>query len=363
MITHPVNVVLNVFILVLSIFFASLMCEGLLRVFWPQFHYSSTSMSGYHDELGYAPLPGAEGYDRFFEFGRFVWKINSQGFRDNEVDIGAFKILALGDSFTFGAGVNQEDSYPAQLESMLVKSSKARAIDVINAGVPSYNTRTELKYFEILGPIISPDIVLVNIVSNDISANLESFSVEKYKRLVEERATIIVGNNPDSGIVPTPTGLKKYLQENSHLYKLTARGFHNILGNIGLKEGDCYGLYILPEPANVKSAWDETKNLISKFKILAEQFEVPIVLVHIPQNIESFESANILKNCNHEATFKNINKIAESLNIPVISTVDAIKDAGGPKLFFWVDGHLNVKGYEVVAKTVALQLNEMDLIP
>ena len=47
-----------------------------------------------------------------------VYKFNSMGYRDIEQYSGD-EILAIGDSFTLGLGVNAEDTWPAQLSKML----------------------------------------------------------------------------------------------------------------------------------------------------------------------------------------------------------------------------------------------------
>jgi len=47
-----------------------------------------------------------------------VYKFNSMGYRDIEQYSGA-EILAIGDSFTLGLGVNYEDTWPAQLSKIL----------------------------------------------------------------------------------------------------------------------------------------------------------------------------------------------------------------------------------------------------
>ena len=48
------------------------------------------------------------------------------------------RVVCLGDSFTFGAWVNSEHSYPEQLESMLMKEG-LRDVAVLNAGMLSYS--------------------------------------------------------------------------------------------------------------------------------------------------------------------------------------------------------------------------------
>ena len=59
---------------------------------------------------------------------------------------GVFRILVLGDSFTVGANVRQEEAYPKVLEKRL-QSVYGPRIQVVNAGVGGwdpFNTRSTL---------------------------------------------------------------------------------------------------------------------------------------------------------------------------------------------------------------------------
>lgn len=51
------------------------------------------------------------------------------------------RILCVGDSHTFGAGVSREESYPAQLAARLADRHPGMSFDVLNLGVPGANTR------------------------------------------------------------------------------------------------------------------------------------------------------------------------------------------------------------------------------
>ncbi len=101
------------------------------------------------------------------------FKTNSQGFRDIERDVdkdpGTFRILALGDSFTFGSGIKHKESiYTAVLERKLNESAVAGAtFEVINSGLKGLNTAEQLEYLRSDGLRLDPDLVLVGHVFND----------------------------------------------------------------------------------------------------------------------------------------------------------------------------------------------------
>lgn len=98
--------------------------------------------------------------------------INSEGFRDHEYPIekknGTYRIAVIGDSFTFGMGVESEDSYPKKLESILNSRTAGMNYEVMNFGVISYNTFQEVKFLKDKALKYKPDIVIVGYLSNDI---------------------------------------------------------------------------------------------------------------------------------------------------------------------------------------------------
>jgi lysophospholipase L1-like esterase len=70
--------------------------------------------------------------------------VNSRGFRDGEFSDrkrdGTFRILCLGDSWTFGANVPQDETYPRALARRLDERFPGRKIEVLNLGVLGYSS-------------------------------------------------------------------------------------------------------------------------------------------------------------------------------------------------------------------------------
>lgn len=117
-------------------------------------------------------IPGFSGREREPEFDVAVI-LNSQGYRQPELGLGplpARRIVAIGDSFTFGHGVEGEEAYPRVLERLLTRTVGPE-VSVVNAGVPG--RWVDEYYLELrersLG--LAPEAVLVGLfVGNDIDA-------------------------------------------------------------------------------------------------------------------------------------------------------------------------------------------------
>lgn len=96
---------------------------------------------------------------------------NSQGFRDRERTFerapGAPRVLALGDSMTWGAGVSYDETFTALLEGSL--QAAAPGAEVINVGVPGWGPHEEFHLLKVYGITLQPDMVLLDFfVGNDI---------------------------------------------------------------------------------------------------------------------------------------------------------------------------------------------------
>ncbi|MFC2171025.1 SGNH/GDSL hydrolase family protein [Acidobacteriota bacterium] len=103
------------------------------------------------------------------------YRINSQGLRSREFDklkqTDIKRILVLGDSVVFGMGVyDQEKLFTTKLEESLNKRAVSDTrYEVLNAGIPAYNSTQELDFFREYGMEWQPDLVILGVCLNDWS--------------------------------------------------------------------------------------------------------------------------------------------------------------------------------------------------
>jgi len=98
-------------------------------------------------------------------FSDLSYRINSAGIRGDEIDhikVGQ-RILALGNSCTFGWGVPIENCWTTLLERNLRLGLHDSSLEVLNAGIPGYTSFQGKTYFQKL----QPDIVLIMFGWND----------------------------------------------------------------------------------------------------------------------------------------------------------------------------------------------------
>lgn len=111
-------------------------------------------------------------------YGGVLYTHYERGLRDRPILPKAkdeYRILALGDSVTLGAGVEQHQIFTSRLEHLL-SGRLQRSVRVINSGVGGYNTVQEVTYFKKEGIALQPDLVLLTYIGNDIETNRGPFN-------------------------------------------------------------------------------------------------------------------------------------------------------------------------------------------
>ncbi|HTY45923.1 MAG TPA: SGNH/GDSL hydrolase family protein [Patescibacteria group bacterium] len=99
---------------------------------------------------------------------KWSYSINADGFRGRNIVHTRAKnkrILFLGDSYTFGWSVNDDQAYPHQLENLLLQNNYDA--EIVNLGVPAYNTVQEYQLLCQKLDVYNPDVVILAYVMND----------------------------------------------------------------------------------------------------------------------------------------------------------------------------------------------------
>ena len=112
---------------------------------------------------------------------------------------GKFRILTIGDSFTFGECVQDSDAFPAILETLLDNT------EVINLAVHGYGHDQQLLKLIYEGVAYQPDIVLLGFLNDDINRNKISFRDYAKPYYVLENDSLKLKGVP----VPTPDAFLK----------------------------------------------------------------------------------------------------------------------------------------------------------
>ena len=169
------SILANFLLISVSLVLAIVAAEAIVRVgFATDFDVHPQGMYSADPAIGYVPTPGFTGVFERAEY-RHTVTLGPHGLRGREPGPRApstFRIVSLGDSFTFGLGVGDEEAYPRLLESRLQRRFPGVAIEVVNAGVPGYGTADALRLLESHIDRLDPDLVTVQFLAeNDFNDN------------------------------------------------------------------------------------------------------------------------------------------------------------------------------------------------
>jgi lysophospholipase L1-like esterase len=156
----------------------------LLRPFQEYYLYNDRSIiqvtgcAEYHPELFYILKPGTCQFkNREFEVELVT---NSDGLRDSEKASSNSPVVALGDSYTLGWGVGQDEAFPQVLERLTHAG-------VLNAAQSSYGTAREMILFNRLS-MDSVKTLILQYHTNDYEENIK-FLDNNYKLPIRKEAS------------------------------------------------------------------------------------------------------------------------------------------------------------------------------
>jgi len=110
-------------------------------------------------------------------------KVNRFGFREKAFSTpkpnNLYRVMVLGDSLTYGAGLRPEERYTKIAEKILNRQFTRFPIEVLNFGVSGGPTLLEAELLKRLKSIVQPDLVVVGFCLNDPQPRSQEYSIEK----------------------------------------------------------------------------------------------------------------------------------------------------------------------------------------
>ena len=152
-----------------TLFVSTMLALGIGEIVVRRLVPASDGMAGIHrpsDVYGWELVPSASAHGPLGE----RIEIDSEGLRDVDrpIDRAAFRIAVVGDSFTFGMGVDLEDTYAKRLEAAL--RTRNPYIEVKSFGVVAYQLWQLVRVIEHRVAPYRPDLVLIGFFYDDLVA-------------------------------------------------------------------------------------------------------------------------------------------------------------------------------------------------
>lgn len=337
-------------------------CLGILevavRIYVPTWYprYSFTA----DPDLGYINTPSHTFRLKSGEFD-ISSTTNSYGFRDDPFDKdGREVVMALGDSFAWGFGVEYGQMFLTQLE-------KDTGMRIVKTGVCGYGTVHAMRLFEKNRKLFDPDIVFLSFfMGNDIyenSATRNLTVVDGWFREIPAR---------DSSLVyKTVTWLRGRLR----LVELaigkikSSLTLYDMVARVGLGEGELIGemdLYKTEESPPVTKAYKRTYEVISKLSrevaSSGAKFFVALIPTKNQADPELFmaqlkRAGKDVSKYDLDAPNRRLMAMLEELNVPYIDLTPGFKgrlrENPASKLYFTIDRHWNQAGHALAAQLLA----------
>lgn len=317
--------------------------------------------------------------------------INSLGYRGKDITLakpsGTTRILMLGDSFTFGLGVSDTDTFASKLEQALIQ--KGKKTEVINAGyADGFSPDSYFLYFKTRGILLAPDIVIVNFfVWNDITDLSETVWEKTDSEGLPEKITSCCQRLEDGVLIKkyTPLRYRYPLLRESHLFQIVSQFLSLRFGryNTPLYSWRDTPAHLTPKRnifrecifgSSCKGAFlpeeRKTYQVIVALNEFAKNHDKQFLLVLLPLNVQlypdawkMFGSAGLAPEESGDYIQRRIKESLSDEKIPILDLYqefEAQKKRGYP--YFPHDQHFNPIGHTITAQAILNYLQEKNYI-
>lgn len=253
-------------------------------------------------------------------------RINALGLRSPEVaprpEPGVRRVLVLGDSMTFGWGVEEHETYSRVLEQMLNASGPSgQRHEVINAGVGNYNTSQEVAWFTERGLAYEPAEVVLGFYINDAE--------------------------------PTPRKTEGWLASRSYLYVVLSSTWDALQRKAGLRKGHVEYYAGLYEDAN--AGWRDCQAALERLIAVCRARGIRLRLVLLPELHDVEESYPF------RFVHERVTAVVARHGVPVLDLDGAFR--GHEPKSLWVspgDAHPNARAHRLIAERLFAALAATD---
>lgn len=338
----------------------------------------------------------------------YTASINSIGLRDREIaqdKDGKYRILAIGDSFVYGWGVNLEDTWLKIAEKKL--QEQGYNVEMDNCGKPGSGPPFYADLAEKVIPLLKPDMVLVVMLQgDDLAASgpeglkpAKNWIVQRIQAmypnltwLIEERGRKAEGE-PEAHQSGPPS--HSTIEDNRRFSAITAKNFldkmsaderarfdaleekvktafiHGDLNaymiDLALKNPKFYTFTLNLDDSWIQGCMDRMAGQLVRIKDVARRHGAKVVVLSIPPGM--YVNENAVKNIHRvgydispdmitsDAPDRAIRTACEHAGLPFHEVTQAFKDKrNDPDLFYELDYHLNAKGHRMYADLITPEI-------
>jgi lysophospholipase L1-like esterase len=292
---------------------------------------------------------------------------NSFGLRSPEVAVpkpaGTVRILLLGDSFTFGLRVADNETFGRQLEKRLRATYGSNSIEVVSAGVISYCPLLEYLQYRHHLHVLEPDLVVLNFDMSDVQDHM---AYSRDAVLGPDGVPLFV--TEPSLRNQTPSAMPKLL-----LFEWLGRRVQGLRGRVEstlqgvpfVRDTDRY-LWTFDQGPELDAEARATMTPILHLSRLLARDRIPMVLATYPQPWQVSAEATPIPPIRdqygigqhtvhlNDRPFRKLEAFAAEHQIPFVNATSAFRqDATPVTLFLGNDFHFTPRGHQLYADVLA----------
>jgi hypothetical protein len=344
--------------LILGILAAACAGELLLHLFWPQRSAEIAGMFESDPAAGYRLRPNYKNEIRVPEYRTAIF-IDADGYRvprSNEPPPPSCRrILAIGDSFTFGVGVDAEAAFPMQLEDELERSTGS-AWCARNGGVGGYGPLRSARLLETRQGDFRPEIVVHAVyVGNDLEDSNPATYLQQPRieggRMVSRRKDVIART-------------RRFLRIHSHLYSFLRKNLYDLYlaSPLSAKSQTLDPFGLAEWPAWIRDVtWPACAQSILDIASWCREHGAHYLVVLVPAKYQVDEDAwNIYRKrwklspeaFDRDHAQRVVNEFLEQKSVAALDLLPEFRSAGGDSLYFRVDSHWTPAGHALAAREI-----------
>ena len=249
--------------------------------------------------------------------------------------------VAVGDSFTFGIGVNQEKTWEALLADKIERN-------VVNLGVPGWGSQQYTLSLEKFGIPLIPRVVFYGVYANDLA---DSVRFERRRgRFDRFSARIFLTNYSIIFNLFKKLRQKKAVDSTSDIQLL----------EVGLRFSvDYVTQMFLKEARFANRGWELIVREITRAAEASQKIDAKFVVLYFPSKEETYWES-IKKKASFPSAVeqkvgairKTFGEVCQTRRLLCLDLTPALKQhaAQGEQLYFTIDTHWTERGHDVVAQ-------------
>jgi len=339
------NVLARIALITFTVVACLLVMELALRVVSPLQRFANP-LHAFHDpdpDVGWRGRPGVHARFATAEFDCEV-RHDARGLRAHESPVphdGAPVWLFLGDSFTWGWGVDQGEPF-----TDLLQASVGPSIQVENRGLSGSGTVQQMLILrKRLAQEPKPEKVIVVFCPNDFSDCVEPRTDRPF--MVRDGDRMVVTNCPVEG-GGLQSGIGRAISSQSRLISTIRFAVNRIKSRVR-QDRDGSG----PSPSLTSDEIDSARECLSQMLAACKASGAALTVMYTSMR------GDMLPGPDSERRVA-LRTLCNELAIPFVDPTDAMRaqsDTGPDALFFAQDNHWNPDGHRIVAEVIAQSLS------